>query len=269
MAGPSNFNPTDKADLYSIKPPSYDSCSTQERTASFETSEDSHDLSDQVLPTGKDGRLTLKLGKNAAQLYHRFQIPIPDSLGTSSSTDTHLDLHDSTIEAEINLPRLNIVLQVVGSRGDVQPFLALAKGLQQSGHRVRLATHPTFRDLVTSYGIEFFSIGGDPAELMAYMVRNPGLMPKFETVRRGEVYRRRRAMREILRGCWRSCYEPTVESATDRAYQPGTKTKSRHVHARVHDPQPFVADVIIANPPSFAHIHCAEKLGIPLYMVFT
>ncbi|KAG9604261.1 glycosyltransferase family 1 protein, partial [Aureobasidium melanogenum] len=32
---------------------------------------------------------------------------------------------------------------------------------------------------------------------------------------------------------------------------------------------PFIADVIIANPPSFAHIHCAEKLGIPLHIMFT
>jgi UDP:flavonoid glycosyltransferase YjiC (YdhE family) len=33
--------------------------------------------------------------------------------------------------------------------------------------------------------------------------------------------------------------------------------------------RPFVADCIIANPPSFAHIHCAEKLGIPLHVMFT
>lgn len=33
--------------------------------------------------------------------------------------------------------------------------------------------------------------------------------------------------------------------------------------------KPFVADAIIANPPSFGHIHCAEKLGIPLHMMFT
>lgn len=26
---------------------------------------------------------------------------------------------------------------------------------------------------------------------------------------------------------------------------------------------------IIANPPVYGHIHCAEKLGIPLHMVFT
>lgn len=32
---------------------------------------------------------------------------------------------------------------------------------------------------------------------------------------------------------------------------------------------PFVADAIIANPPSFAHVHCAEALGIPVHLVFT
>ena len=28
-------------------------------------------------------------------------------------------------------------------------------------------------------------------------------------------------------------------------------------------------DAIIANPPSYGHLHCAEKLGIPLHMMFT
>jgi hypothetical protein len=32
---------------------------------------------------------------------------------------------------------------------------------------------------------------------------------------------------------------------------------------------PFVADAIIANPPSFAPPHIAERLGIPLHMMFT
>lgn len=32
---------------------------------------------------------------------------------------------------------------------------------------------------------------------------------------------------------------------------------------------PFIADAIIANPPSFAHVHIAERLGIPLHMMFT
>lgn len=33
--------------------------------------------------------------------------------------------------------------------------------------------------------------------------------------------------------------------------------------------RPFIADAIIANPPSFGHIHCAEKLGVPLHLIFT
>ena len=65
---------------------------------------------------------------------------------------------------------LNIVIQVVGSRGDVQPFLAMGNELQARGHRVRIATHNVFRDFVKSAGLEFFPIGGDPAELMAVRV---------------------------------------------------------------------------------------------------
>lgn len=65
---------------------------------------------------------------------------------------------------------LNIVMQVVGSRGDVQPFIALGNELQRNGHRVRLATHGTFKTFVTSASLEFFPIGGDPEALMA--VRN-------------------------------------------------------------------------------------------------
>ncbi|KAL8893975.1 MAG: hypothetical protein Q9192_004742 [Flavoplaca navasiana] len=150
-------------------------------------------------------------------------------------------------------PALNVVIQVVGSRGDVQPFVALGRTLKESyGHRVRLATHRTFKSFVEENGLEFFSIGGDPAELMAFMVKNPGLLPGKDSLKSGDVGKRRKGMYEIFLGCWSSCIEL------------GDGTGS-------HDPsaRPFVADAIIANPPSFAHIHCAEKLGIPLHLMFT
>jgi sterol 3beta-glucosyltransferase len=35
---------------------------------------------------------------------------------------------------------MNIVVSTFGVRGDVQPYLALAVGLQDAGHRVTLAT---------------------------------------------------------------------------------------------------------------------------------
>ena len=174
-------------------------------------------------------------------------------------------------------PPLNIVIHVVGSRGDVQPFVALGKVLKQDyGHRIRLATHPTFRSFVEENGLEFFSIGGDPAELMAFMVKNPGLMPGMDSLRSGDVGKRRKGMYEIVQGCWRSCIElgdgtgiaasddhvdslPTSEQSTERSIDLNENPSAR----------PFVADAIIANPPSFAGIHCAEKLGIPLHLMFT
>jgi hypothetical protein len=160
-------------------------------------------------------------------------------------------------------PRLNIVIQVVGSRGDVQPFIALGMALKERGHRVRLATHLAFRDFVQDHGLEFFSIGGDPAELMAFMVKNPGLLPGMKTLRSGAIRRRRREMAAIFSGCWRSCFET------------GDGTGLHHVPEDLwsetvdYREQPFVADAIIANPPSFAHISCAEKLGVPLTLMFT
>jgi sterol 3beta-glucosyltransferase len=30
----------------------------------------------------------------------------------------------------------------------------------------------------------------------------------------------------------------------------------------------FVADVIISNPVTYAHVHCAEALGVPLHLMF-
>jgi hypothetical protein len=162
---------------------------------------------------------------------------------------------------ETSCTRLNIVLQVVGSRGDVQPFVALALELQSSGHRVRLATHPVFKQFVEDLGLEFFDISGDPAELIAYMVRNPGIIPKMSSMRGNAIEMQKKAISRILSGCWKSCIRPC--DCVDEV-----KNKACQKPACLGKP-PFIADLIIANPPSFAHIHCAEKLGIPLHIVFT
>ena len=141
----------------------------------------------------------------------------------------------------------------------MQPFVALGKTLKEEHHhRVRLATHSNFKGFVEENGLEFFNIGGDPAELMAFMVKNPGLIPGFESLRRGDVGKRQREIFDILLGCWRSCIE--AGDGMDAEFLEDND---------VGQPRPFVADVIIANPPSFAHIHCAEKLGIPVHLMFT
>ena len=159
--------------------------------------------------------------------------------------------------------RLNIVIQVIGSRGDIQPFVALGKELKAHGHRVRLATHLAFRDFVLDANLEFFNIGGDPAELMAFMVKNPGLLPGLDTIRSGAIQKRRREMKQIINGCWRSCFE--IGDGTN-LHQIKDDLWSETVDYRR---RPFVADAIIANPPSLAHVHCAQRLGIPLHIMFT
>jgi sterol 3beta-glucosyltransferase len=63
--------------------------------------------------------------------------------------------------------RMKISILSYGSRGDVQPFLALAVALQKAGHTPILAAPRFFADLVTGRGIPFASLAGDPVEISA------------------------------------------------------------------------------------------------------
>ncbi len=65
-----------------------------------------------------------------------------------------------------SMQQLQITILTLGSRGDVQPYCALALGLQQAGYQVRIATHRNFESFVTQLGLEFAPIAGDIKELM-------------------------------------------------------------------------------------------------------
>lgn len=60
---------------------------------------------------------------------------------------------------------MNITLLTYGSRGDFQPFLALAVGLKKAGHTPRLAAPGRFADLAAQFGVPFATLAGDPAEI--------------------------------------------------------------------------------------------------------
>jgi UDP:flavonoid glycosyltransferase YjiC (YdhE family) len=49
---------------------------------------------------------------------------------------------------------MRITVMTVGSRGDIQPLLALALGLRAAGHAVRFATHAAFAPFVRDHGID-------------------------------------------------------------------------------------------------------------------
>lgn len=58
---------------------------------------------------------------------------------------------------------MRVALVAIGSRGDVQPFLALGSALRDRGHEVRLATHADFRALTAEAGLEYAPMPGSPA----------------------------------------------------------------------------------------------------------
>lgn len=55
---------------------------------------------------------------------------------------------------------MQITIIAGGSRGDVQPYVALGKGLKEAGHTVRMLSSDDFHDLATDYGLDFFTTGG-------------------------------------------------------------------------------------------------------------
>ena len=59
-----------------------------------------------------------------------------------------------------------IAIFALGSRGDVEPFLALALMLKSRGHDVVLAAPDDFRGMVGRYGIEFASIGSTIRDML-------------------------------------------------------------------------------------------------------
>jgi sterol 3beta-glucosyltransferase len=84
---------------------------------------------------------------------------------------------------------MKITLLTYGSRGDVQPFLALAVGLQKAGHTVTLAGPHRFADFVARYNVPFVPLAGDPEEI-SRIINDAG----------DNVYRMVKGMQEYIFG---------------------------------------------------------------------
>ncbi len=56
---------------------------------------------------------------------------------------------------------MRITVIAVGTRGDVQPMLALAAGLHAAGHHVRFATEKNYAPQATQAGLEYYELTGD------------------------------------------------------------------------------------------------------------
>lgn len=121
-----------------------------------------------------------------------------------------------------------VLLLTSGTRGDVQPFVALGQGLRRAGYLVRLCTHTRFRRFVEGHGLEY-----------AYM--DDGLLELADTQEgraltegKGNVFAAVRAMQPV--------FARTLRDA-ERAAEG--------------------CDIIIYHPKAMAGPSLAEARGIP------
>ncbi|KAF9478691.1 glycosyltransferase family 1 protein [Pholiota conissans] len=128
---------------------------------------------------------------------------------------------------------LRFTFLTIGSRGDVQPYIALAKGLMLDGHKCKIATHGEFREWIESHGIEFGYVGGDPAELMRICIENGTFTVSF--LKEG-MLKFRGWVDDLLKTSWEACQG---------------------------------SDVLVESPSAMGGYHIAEALAIPYFRAFT
>ncbi|GAA6057393.1 hypothetical protein JCM3770_000741 [Rhodotorula araucariae] len=128
---------------------------------------------------------------------------------------------------------LRFTCLTIGSRGDVQPYIALCKGLMAQGHSCKIASHGEYRKWVEGHGIEFSAVGGDPAELMQLMISHDFFTISFM---KEAVGRFRGWLDDLLASAWKGCQD---------------------------------TDVLIESPSAIAGYHIAEALRVPYYRAFT
>lgn len=128
---------------------------------------------------------------------------------------------------------LSIVCLTIGSRGDVQPYIALCKDLIKEGHKPRIATHAEFGDWIKGHGIDFAPVEGNPAELMRICVEHGMFTYSFMKEANAKF---RGWLDAVCSSAWKACQG---------------------------------ADVLIESPSAMAGIHIAEALEIPYFRAFT
>lgn len=138
------------------------------------------------------------------------------------------------------MPAKNVLILTYGSRGDVEPFIALALGMQAAGYSVSLATAERFGDWVKGFGIPFHPITGAALALID--------SPEAKTMIEGTGGRLGVAMAGIR---------------MMRKAGPSTRQMMHDAWAAAQSANP---DLIVFHPKILAAPHIAEKLRVPAAM---
>jgi len=124
---------------------------------------------------------------------------------------------------------MKILISTLGSRGDTQPYLALAVGLQRAGHRVTLIAPNSFIEWIQSYGVVAHPVRFNPQEAMQSLAKtkNP-----FQAMRAMREIMNTGAM-EAMDDCWQAAQD------TDFLIQTGTGNGALEVANRRGIPVAF------------------------------
>jgi vancomycin aglycone glucosyltransferase len=99
---------------------------------------------------------------------------------------------------------MKVLLSTIGSRGDVQPLLALALELRALGYQARLCVPPNFQEWIESYGVECVPIGPDLRKLTGGTAPSKPVPPSKEQLQQmadESVRGQFRVIGEAARGC--------------------------------------------------------------------
>ncbi|NOY98692.1 MAG: glycosyltransferase family 1 protein [Chloroflexi bacterium] len=154
---------------------------------------------------------------------------------------------------------MNITILTVGSRGDVQPYIALGLGLREAGYSVRIATHRNFRELIHRRGLEFAPIEGDPRQIFEQDVGQ-----KLLTADKGPITLLQRTFTaaqpilfQVFDDYWRACQDADLllfhvlaalpaASIAEKLGIPAYPAYLQHVHATRAYPSPMATPLPLA-----------------------
>ncbi len=102
---------------------------------------------------------------------------------------------------------MRITLFAFGSRGDVQPHIALGAGLRAAGHSVRVVTHALFEPLVTRLGLDFSALEVNPQSVVEnergqdWLGSGANFLQFFQRFSRIAEP----VIQQTMRDCWQAC----------------------------------------------------------------
>jgi len=130
---------------------------------------------------------------------------------------------------------MKVLIMTLGTRGDVQPFIALARGLLAAGHEVVLTAPQRFAGFAAGHGVPFAGVDDGPMRLMDDPVMAGAMIEGGARARLQQVRNMPAMFTQVLADCW----------------------------AVASDGAGAGADVVVHNGQIIAGQHVAEKLGIP------